>query len=130
MPINKTLIRQAIDSLSQVKGLYIHPTSLVEDVILLSYAFDDEEDFMAACASTRRAFEQLILGNVDTSNLKYEFEDWQSFHYQPRVGQGIKANCRVLFRRIDGGIEVKGFGHRCITADFYQRMSSARSNKA
>ena len=123
MAISDDLMRQAVDSLSKTDGLIMNSASLVEDVLLLSLAIPAEDDFMAACASTQRAFEHLVAGKVTASDLKYSFEEWSSYHYQHRVGQGIRATCRIMYRKIDGGIEVKGFGHRRNPADFYERMS-------
>lgn len=100
---------------------------LVEDTVLLAKAFPEELDFMAACASTRQALEYIVAGKVSTSDLKYDFADWKSYHYQHRVGQGIKATCRIMYRPVDDGIEVKGFGHRRIPKDFYERMSTVRN---
>ena len=126
MAISDDLMRQAVDSLSRTDGLMMNPDSLVEDVFLLALAFPVEDDFMAACASTQRAFKHLIAEKVTASDLKYSFEEWSSYHYQHRVGQGIRATCRIMYRKIDGGIEVKGFGHRRIPADFYERMGEYR----
>lgn len=126
MAINQMLVRQAIASLAQTTGLYMNAESLVEDVFLLARAFPEQDDFMAACASTKRALELLVAGKVTPSNLKYEFQNWSSYHYQHRAGQGIKATCRIVFRQRPDGIEVKGFGHRHIPADFYRRIAAAR----
>jgi len=126
MAISKELIRQAIESLSETEGVFMDAASLVEDAFLMAYAFPDEDDFMAACASTRRALESLVRDEVASSDLKYEFEDWKSYHYQHRVGQGARATCRIMYRRTGDGIEVKGFGHRRIPGDFYERMRRGR----
>ncbi len=125
MAISKRLIRQAIESLSEIDGVLMDPANLVEDAFLLAFAFPHDNDYLAACASTRRALERLAAREVDASSLKYEFEGWESYHYQHRVGQGVKATCRIVYRRTPSGIEVKGFGHRRIPADFYERMAAA-----
>ncbi|MCI2242825.1 hypothetical protein [Adlercreutzia faecimuris] len=125
MAISKRLIRQAIESLSEIDGILMDPANLVEDAFLLAFAFPHDNDYLAACASTRRALERLAAREVDASSLKYEFEGWESYHYQHRVGQGVKATCRIMYRRTPSGIEVKGFGHRRIPADFYERMAAA-----
>ncbi len=172
MAISKRLIRQAIESLSEIDGILTDPANLVEDAFLLAFAFPHDNDYLAACASTRRALERLAAREVDASSLKYEFEGWESYfllafafphdndylaacastrralerlaarevdasslkyefegwesyHYQHRVGQGVKATCRIVYRRTPSGIEVKGFGHRRIPADFYERMAAA-----
>ncbi len=126
MAVSRALIRQAVESISQVDGVYMNAASLVEDVFLLAYAFPEEDDFMAACASTVRAMKFLIEGKVIASDLKYDFQEWKSYHYQHRVGQGIRATCRIMHRVKDDGIEVKGFGHRRIPKDFYERMAAVR----
>lgn len=125
MAISKRLIRQAIESLSEIDGVLMDPANLVEDAFLLAFAFPHDNDYLAACASTRRALERLAAREVDASSLKYEFEGWESYHYQHRVGQGVRATCRIMYRRTPSGIEVKGFGHRRIPADFYERMATA-----
>lgn len=127
MAINRKLIQQAIESIAEVEGVSMSATSLVEDVFLLAHASPEEEDFMAACASTCRALKNLVEGRVTSSKLKYDLEDWKSYHYQHRVNQGAKATCRIMYRLVAEGIEVKGFGHRRIPGDFYERMSDLRN---
>lgn len=126
MAIKQEVIRKAVAAIAATDGLHMDDAALVEDVVLLSRAFPDEDDYMAACASTKRAFKQLIDGKVTASDLKYDFAEWKSYHYQHRVGQGERAVCRIMYRRVDNGIEVKGFGHRRIPADFYERMAAVR----
>ncbi|WP_165172039.1 hypothetical protein [Adlercreutzia sp. ZJ242] len=58
--------------------------------------------------------------------MKHELGQWLSCHYQHRVVQGAKADCRIIYRTTEDGIEVKGFGHRRIPEDFYRRMSAGR----
>lgn len=123
MKISRGLIAQAVESIAEVEGVLMSPESLVEDVFLLAYAFPEEADFKAACASTCRALNNLVAGKVTPSALKYDFEGWSSYHYQPRVGQGVRATCRIVYKTVEGGIRVKGFGHRRIPQDFYERMS-------
>lgn len=125
MAISKRLIRQAIESFSEIDGVLMDPANLVEDAFFLAFAFPHDNDYLAACASTRRALERLAAREVDASSLKYEFEGWESYYYQHRVGQDVKATCRIMYRRTSSGIKVKGFGHRRIPADFYERMAAA-----
>ena len=125
MAIDGRLKRQAIESLSSVPGVFMHPASLVEDVYLLAYAFPEEQAFKAACANTRRALEHLVDGAVTPSDLRHDFQGWKPCHYRHAVGQGTRATCRIMCRNVPGGIEVKGFGHRRIPEDFYERMRQA-----
>ncbi|NGM17946.1 hypothetical protein GMI70_08090 [Eggerthellaceae bacterium zg-893] len=126
MAVSESLIVEAVDAIADVEGLAMDPNHLVEDVYLLAFAFPQDDDFKAAVASTCRAFSQIVEGRVTTSSLKYDFAGWRSYHYQPRVGQGSKAVCRIVFRPTQSGIEVKGFGHRRIPKDLYKRLSAGR----
>lgn len=126
MAVDDARLRAAVDAITDVEGLSMDPDSLVEDVYLLAYAFPEDDDFEAAVANTCRALTALIAERVSAGMLKYEFDTWSSYHYQPRVAQGARATCRIIFRSTGDGIEVKGFGHRRIPRDFYQRTSSSR----
>lgn len=126
MAISEELLLQAIDAVAEVDSVAMDANALVEDVALLAFAFGDEADFMAAVSNTCRALRFLVAGRVSPSALKYRLDAWSSYHYQHKVGQGTKADCRVLYREVEGGIEVKGFGHRRIPEGFYLRMSTNR----
>ena len=124
--ISEAVLLEAAEAVSAVKGLAMDPNDLVEDVFLLAHAFPEERDFKAAIAGTCRVLGRLIAGAVTPSDLKYDLSGWSWYHYQPWVGQGVRAMCRIMFRCIEGGIEVKGFGHRRIPEDFYRRMGAGR----
>lgn len=126
MAISRELIYQAALSIAGAPGLSMDANALLEDTVLLAYAFPEEDEFEAACANTKRAVSLLANGAVSSSELKYALAGWRSYHYQHKVGQGVKAACRIVFRPISGGIEVKGFGHRRIPQDLYERMSAQR----
>jgi hypothetical protein len=130
MAINRELILQAIESLSSIGGANLNPSSLVEDTMLLAYAFPADDDFKAAVFNTKRALEGLVKGSYCTSELKYNLHSWNSYHYQHRVKQGQKSDCRIIFRiESDGHITVKGFGHRFIPTDIYYRLSEQRHKR-
>ena len=126
MAISATRVLEAAESIAAVEGVYMDADALLEDAFNLAYAFPDESDFLAACRSTCRVLEQLVRHSVSASSLKYEFAGWRSLHYQHRVGQGLRADCRIVFRDHGEGVEVKGFGHRWIPGDIYERMSATR----
>lgn len=105
MAVDDARLRAAVDAITDVEGLSMDPDSLVEDVYLLAYAFPEDDDFEAAVANTCRALTALIAERVSASMLKYEFDTWSSYHYQPRVAQGARATCRIIFRGTEGSIE-------------------------
>ena len=126
MAVSDESLKSAAVAIAAAPGLSMDPDHLVEDVFLLSYAFGDQVEFEAAVAATVRAIGLLVGHRVTTSPLKYSFEGWRSFHYQHRVSQGGRADCRIVFRETEGGIEVKGFGHRNVPKDLYERMEDTR----
>ena len=126
MGISDEELRAAALALAGTPGLSMDADYLVEDVFLLAAAFDDQAEFEAAVAATARAIGLLSSRRVMASGLKYALEGWQSYHYQHRVSQGLRADCRIVFKVVDEGIEVKGFGHRNIPSDLYERMAETR----
>lgn len=126
MAVSDELVLEAALAIAAAPGLEMDPDGLLEDAYLLAFAFPDEAEFAAAAASTVRAIGDLSAGRVSSSRLKYALDGWSSFHYQHRVSQGARADCRIVFRETDGGIEVMGFGHRSVPKDFYSRMASGR----
>ena len=126
MAISDAALKAAALSIAAVPDLSMDPDHLVEDVFLLSSAFGEQDEFEAAVAATIRAIGLFAGCRVTSSSLKYSFEGWRSFHYQHRVSQGGRADCRIVFKETKAGIEVKGFGHRSVPKDLYARMAETR----
>jgi hypothetical protein len=128
MAITKQVRTEAARKIAAIDGFDMNAIALVEDVELLSYVFADVDAFESAIVNTIKALKQLIERDVQASNLKYDLEDWQSYHFQHKVEQGARADMRIIFRRTNTGIEVKAFGHRFIPKDIYQRLVSTRNS--
>lgn len=126
MSISTERMLKAIDALAAVKGTCMDPRSLAEDVVLLAKSWSDEVDFDFAVASTVAALKLVVEGTVTPSTLHYNLDGWCSYHYQHHIGQGNKANMRIVFKREDGNVKVLGFGHRSIPSDIYERMARTR----
>lgn len=127
MKVSSEILRRSVEVIASTDGLRMDPQDLVEDVFLLAYAFPDADDFKAAVAATVRSIGLVRAHAVTSSALKYEFSGWCSFHFQHRVAQGARADCRLVYRLVDGAVEVKGFGHRRIPQDLYARLSADRT---
>lgn len=97
MAADYALLEQAIAIISSVRGLYMDPDALADDVILLAYVWPDEGEFKMAVARVHRALTQLVEGNVEGSPLKYGFSGWHSFHFQHRRGQQSRAGMRIVY---------------------------------
>lgn len=121
--ISAKRIERAISALAHVDGAQFDSHFLVQDVVGVAVAFPDFDDFEAAIASTVRALKLVLSGKAATSSLSDDYEGWECFHYQHRVSQGARATMRMMFKRTDGGIRVRGFGNRRIPEDFYRRMA-------
>lgn len=126
MAISDSTIDSAIELIAAIPGIEMDPDDLADDIILLSVAFPEEEPFLQSVVATERALRQLIDGKVDSAHLKYNLEDWCSFHYQHTRAQGQRANMRIVFQQLDDGIRVRAFGHRDIPADVYERIVNTR----
>ena len=96
MAADYALLEQAIAIISSVRGLYMDPDALADDVILLAYIWPDEGEFKMAVARVHRTLTQLVEGNVEGSPLKYGFSGWRSFHFQHRRGQQSRTDTRIV----------------------------------
>lgn len=122
MAVSSDLIRAAIVQVANVEGISMSHEALVEDVVLLAKVWPDEQDFAAAIASSIRALAQVAAGKVTPNPLKDDLAGWQSHRYQLRRAQGEPAVLRVVFRRAEDQVEIKGFGHRFKPASIYHHL--------
>ena len=126
MPVSDEMVLEAAIAIADTPGLAMDPDDLIEDVYLLSAAFPAEREFMSATAAAVRAISNRAGRRVTSASLKYAFEGWKSFHYQHRVSQGVSADCRIVFRETEDGVEVKMLGHRRHPVDIYERLAQRR----
>lgn len=129
MNIDKDLISQAVRALGSVDKVQMDMDALADDAVHLSLAFPGKGGYMAAVTNTLKALKDLVRGTVSTSALGGAFVGWESYHYQPRVGQGVAADTRIVFKREPEGIRILGFGHRYIPGDIYERLSALQRRK-
>lgn len=126
MAISDEALAQAIVALSEVSGISMDSDALAEDVFLLGRSFPSPQDFMAAVLATARVMRLVAQGRVTSSSLDGIHGGWMSYHFQHAVGQGVKADMRLEWRNAQVGVQVRGFGHRWVPADFYKRLSQTR----
>lgn len=129
MSIDKQTVSQAIDALSSVREIWMEAEALVEDAAYLTLSFPEPEDYKAAIANTVKAFRDISKDCVSTDKLSGSFVGWESYHYQPKVGQGVAADMRIIFKRESDQAYVLGFGHRFAPSDFYTRVSRLRKGR-
>ncbi|MBW3088369.1 hypothetical protein KIH77_06450 [Bifidobacterium sp. 82T24] len=125
MAIPNALLTDAIAILAGVDGVEMDPESLSDDVILLAYVWPDEAEFKTAVVSVHDALAKLVAGRVEGAALKYGLAQWRSYHFQHHRFQGARADMRIVYRRTDFGIRVRGFGNRHLPSDIYRRLAEA-----
>lgn len=123
MAIANELILQWIENVSRIVGLQMDPTTLADDVVIMALVFDDEETFLLAMDNVVRAITHLINGSVYTSQLERNYSGWDSYHFQSQRTQGHRADLRIVFQNVGTKmVRVKGFGHRHLPLDIYERL--------
>ena len=126
MAVSDKLVAALAQSVASLDGVTADARAVVEDAYLLSLAFSEEQDYLEASANTLRALEQLRAESVAASKLAHNHAGWLSYHYQHKVGQGMRADMRIVFKQTEGGILLRAFGHRNLPHDFYERIARAR----
>ena len=126
MSVDQALVIDTAIAIAAVEGIEADPHTIVEDAFLLSMAFSDRDDYLAAAANTVRALKQLVERTASPAKLKHNHKGWLSYHYQHKVAQGERADLRIVFRYADGKVRLRAFGHRSLPKDFYERISDRR----
>lgn len=117
-------LQRAIVFLSDIDRIEIDGKMLAEDVLSVSEALPDPDEFKLAIAATRRALMQLGEGRIEGTPLRFRLAEWRSLHYQHKRGRGQRADMRIVYRILADGarIQVRGFGHRHDPQDIYRRL--------
>ncbi|PLR76312.1 hypothetical protein CU633_16605 [Bacillus sp. V3-13] len=122
MAISDELIEQAIDIIASINGIEMNHDELVDDVILIAYAFDQEPTFMAAISQITHSLHLIVKTRNIGQQLSGNLKDWMSFHFQSQRTQKYPADLRIVYQDVGNKIRVRGFGHRRIPKDFYSRL--------
>ena len=116
-------IKRSISLIAAIDRVEFDSEALADDALVLTYAFPEPEEYAAAIRATARALQLIVDSRVNAAQLHDDYNGWSSYHYQHRINQGSKADMRIMFRRKGDVVQVRGFGHRRMPADFYRRMS-------
>lgn len=123
MTVSSQTAFRAIDLLAAVEGVEMDSRALADDVLLLAVSFPDEDNFKCAVASTCKELRHIAAHKTTDAPLKYSYEGWLSHHYQHRRAQGQNANMRIVYTWRRNVVRVRGFGHRHLPFDIYDRLS-------
>ena len=119
-----------IDRLAELEGVSMDADALVEDVIVLAAAFNQDPDvFPVVMMNVIKAFQNLLHKRNAGQPLTGNHVAWLSFHFQSRAIRKLKADMRIVYRDTGSTLEILGFGHRWIPQEIYHRLSLDRRKK-
>lgn len=127
MAIGRNLIIESITAIAAIPNVEMDPEALAADVFLVANNWTEPDDFKRVIANVERILRLIADKRITGEPLKYNHVTWLSYHFQSKVVQKQKADMRTLYREItEQLIKVRGFGHRHIPIDFYERMHQDR----
>lgn len=122
MAISNHLIEEAIDILVNIQGIAIDPHVLLNDIVLIAYVFDEEILFMTAINQVKNAMNQVITTRNIGQPLTGSLSNWISSHFQSQRTQKQPADLRIVYQDTGSNIHIRGFGHRHLPSNVYQRL--------
>ena len=132
MTISDALIEEAILIISEIEYIEMNIEELVDDVILIAYVFNQEDAFKTAIAQIAHSLKLIVkkynkTGQEIGQKLVHNYEGWTSFHFQSARKNGNIADMRILYQTPPHGvITVRGFGHRYLPEDVYDRLNQRK----
>lgn len=116
-----------IDRIASLDGLMMDPETLVEDLVLITEAFDhDPATFAVVMENTLQAFQLILRVRKVGTALSGNKAGWMSYHFQSHRTQRHRADMRIVYRDTGAAIHIMGFGHRWILQSIYDRLSLPR----
>ncbi|MBP1970328.1 hypothetical protein J2Z83_002446 [Virgibacillus natechei] len=122
MTIDNNLIEQAIDAITEIEGIKTDPNAMLDDIVLVAYVFDNELLFMTAIAQIKKAMLQIVKTRDIGQPLVGNLSSWMSFHFQSQRTQKHPADLRIIYHDTGDFIRIRGFGHRHLPSDVYQKL--------
>lgn len=119
-------VAKAIRLFASIPNVSFDADGLVDDLRALIEVWPEERSFLVAISSTVRAIGLIAEGKALASSLNRELAGWQSFHYPHSRNHHGKADMRLVYRRVESGVQVLGFGHRHVPSDVYARMGDRK----
>lgn len=127
MAISDELLEFWIERIAELNGIAMDADKLVEDIVLIAVAFDQDPDmFLAVMTNTVEAFELVLRERNIGQSLVGNKVGWTSYHFQSRRIRKLKADMRIVYRDTGISIQILGFGHRWIPQAIYDRLSFDR----
>lgn len=127
MAISDELLEFWIDRVSELEGISMDADKLVEDIVLIAIAFDQDSEILSAVmTNTIEAFKLIVRDRSIGQELMGNKSVWSSYHFQSRRIRKQKADMRLVYRDSGTSIQIMGFGHRWLPQQIYDRLSLGR----
>ncbi len=127
MAISDEQLSAWIECVAKLEGLMMDAEKLVEDIVLVAVAFNnDPETFSVVMANTIEAFQLILRARNIGQPLGGNKAGWISYHFQSHRTRRHKADMRIVYRNTGIAIQIMGFGHRWMPQPIYDRLSSDR----
>ena len=123
MAISDELLQFGIDQLAGLAGISMDADRLVDDVVLVAYAFDDPQLFSTAIANIVSAINLILRQRNIGTALVNNKAGWWSYHFQSQRSQRRPPDMRIVYQDTGTTIRIMGFGHRWVPQDIYTRLS-------
>jgi hypothetical protein len=122
MAISNTLLAKWIRRISSVQGIEMDADALVDDILLMAYAFENEDTFNTAMTHVVSALLLIVKQRNVGQDLKANLTGWKSYHFQSQRIRKHPADLRIVYQDTGSAIRVRGFGHRWIPEEVYKRL--------
>jgi len=127
MAISNEALEFWIERVAELEGLSMDADKLVEDVVLVAVAFDQDPNiFSLAMVNVVTAFRLILRDRNIGQELVGNKAGWYSFHFQSQRTRKHTADMRIVYRDTGTTIQVMGFGHRWLPQEIYNRLSFGR----
>lgn len=122
MAIPDALLAAWIRRLAAIPGIAMDPEALVDDVVLMAYAFPEEAEFARAMLQVEHALTLLVQQRQLGPALRGNLAGWRSYHFPSHRARRHPADLRIVYQDTGSAIRVRGFGHRWIPDAVYRRL--------
>ena len=121
--VDSELLLSWAQRVAGIEGIAMDARYLMEDVVSTALAFEQDRDaFANAMDSVARALRVIVRDRDVGQPLVGNHEGWRSFHFQSERRQKYPADMRIIFQDASDVVRIKGFGHRWLPAEVYERI--------
>ncbi|WP_053958048.1 hypothetical protein [Sulfobacillus thermosulfidooxidans] len=120
--ISNAALAAWIQRIAAIPGIEMDPNALVDDVVLMAMAFPEEKRWHTAMIHVEEALVFIVQRRDIGQNLRDHLSGWKSYHFQSQHTRKHPADLRIVYQDTGQTIRVRGFGHRWLPDNVYQRL--------